>query len=425
MNKSNIDECVPVGLRLLNFQYDGINFLVERSRALIASDAGTGKTVMLITAVNTLTKEKNLNVLVLCPKSMILTWKKEICKWSLEWNSWAVLNYDKLVAKKLSPELTRTWDIIIADESHQCIKNPKSKRGDVFLKKLIPNSKRVWLSTATPASKSGLDYYSTLKVLLPGVMKTWSARQFEKEFCNPVRDRFAYGGYRYEGFANTATLKELFKVCCIRHKKEDVLSDLPPKIYTNIEVELPKDVIAEHLEIDTALVIECMETGRPLPGHIAHVMQATAMAKLEVAVDLIKNFPEDKSLVVFAWHRSIVHALREKLLCLKPVVITGELTDIDKRQEIIDGFQSGKYRILICNMLSGGTGLTLTKADTALYIEFPHSPIHLYQSENRIHRIGSEGSVVNIIRLIGHKSVDETIFKALDARIKKIEEVGV
>lgn len=431
--KTLVDSVVPEGLSLRPFQYSGVKFLVERVRGLLASDPGTGKTVMLITAVNYVDRYTDNRlcspkVLVLCPKSMLLTWQREIKKWAVGTIEWTVKNWDQLISeKKLKALASQGWDVIIADESHQAIKNPKAIRCRRFLDTLIPKAKRVWLSTATPASKSGLDYFCTLKVCLPKLFGSMKEFHFMTEFCNKVPDRWARSGYKYEGFRNTAVLKELFTKCALRHKKAEVLPDLPEKQYSDIEVEVDESIVADHLELDINLVIDKIEKGEPLPGHIAHVMQATAHAKIADVMELVENFPAQEALVVFAWHRSVVHAIEKEMKDrdIECAVITGEINSAEERQKIVDSFQSGKLKRLVLNMQSGGVGLTLTAAATAIYVEFPHSPIHLIQSENRIHRIGSVADKVHILRVIGKNTVDEAIFNALDRRCAAINKVGV
>jgi len=430
ISDDSIRACVAGGQQLFSFQYSGVRFLYERTRALIASDPGTGKTVMLITAANCVAAanpDRPINVLVLCPKSMLLTWGRETRKWAAPNIEWSVHNWDQLINEKRLSKLDRKWDIIIADESHQAIKNPKAVRCRRFFDYLIPLADRVWLATATPASRSGLDYYCTLRVLLPTMFQSWTPYQFQMEFCQAKYDRFATSGKRYEGFRNTATLKELFSKCAIRHRKSEVLPDLPPKIYTNVEVEVDASIVSDHLEMDVDAVIHRIENGEPLPGHVAHVMQATAHAKLDDVMEIIENFPENDNLVVFAWHRSVVDALMQRMKDkgIEAEKITGEINSAEKRQDIVDRFQARTLKRLVLNMQSGGVGLTLTAAATAIYVEFPHSPTHLVQSENRVHRIGSASDKVQLIRVIGKGTIDEAIFEALDERLKAIAEVGV
>ena len=391
-----------------------------------------GKTIELICAVNVLAMQSEeldpLNILVLCPKSMVLTWEREIKKWGNYDTRWKVRNWDQLVSEsKLEAILNEAYDVVIADESHVAIKNPKAQRCESFLKEIVPRAARVWLATATPASKSGLDYFCTLKVLLPTMFESYKTRDFEKLFCQEKPDRFAYSGKKYVGFNNEHILRELFKPVALRHRKEEVLPDLPPKRYSTIPVEINPRVAAEHLELDVEYIIQCMTNNQPLPGHVAQVMQATALAKIEHLLELEQNYPEKEPLVIFAWHRSVVHEIERELKKkgVNCACITGEESDIVKRQGIVDAFQERKLPRLIANMQSGGVGLTLTAASTAIYIEFPWSPTHLIQSENRIHRIGSTGSSVQLIRVVGKDTIDEEIFAALDSRVAAIQKVGV
>lgn len=409
--------------KLFRFQHEGVSFLTQRTRALIASDPGTGKTIQLIVAINQIAHAGE-RVLVLCPKSVRLNWEREIEKWKLnDQVHWSVRNWDQLVSAEKSKEiLEEGFTYVVADESHMGIKNPKAKRCRFFLEQIVPKAKRVWLSTATPASKSGLDYYCTLKVLLPTIMEKVSTRAFQKHYCQEKYCAFTPGNRKYEGFKNTEELKGIFKKVSIRHRKEEVLPDLPEKIYTNLVVEVDPSVVAMNLDLCVETVTEKIAAGEPLPGHVAHVMQANAMAKLDQALEWIGNFPEDESLVVFAWHRSVVHALAEKIPGSE--VITGETSE-KSRQIVIDKFQEGSVKRLICNMAAGGVGVNLQKASTALYVEFPFSPAHLVQSESRIHRIGSAGQSVHLVRMIGAGTVDESIWRVLDERMRAIQRVGV
>jgi SWI/SNF-related matrix-associated actin-dependent regulator of chromatin subfamily A-like protein 1 len=423
LSDAEIKLSVPKDLELRNFQYGGVRFLEERSRALLASDPGCGKTVMAIVAANVvaLPYKRSFKVLVLCPKSVLINWQREIEKWNMNPAiDWYVHNWDRLINRKYENLNKEKWDIVIGDESHKCIKSMKSKRAQIFMNGVVPNARHVWLMTATPASVSGLDYLGTLQVLLPKEFLKWDEWKFKKMFCEAIPDRWVHGGFRYEGFKNTALLRDIFKKCALRHKKAEVLPDLPAKIYTHLEVDIDKKIAAQHLEIDVEAVVKLMEEGRPLPGHLAVVMQATALAKVKHLLDLVEDMAGNY--VVFAWHRNVVHAVATKIP--GAVTITGE-TSLANRQNYVDKFQSGELKVIVANMSAGGVGITLTKAHTAIYIEYPHSPADLLQSEDRIHRIGSDHASVNIIRLVGKGTIDLPIFEKLDMRMRKMNEVGV
>ncbi len=64
-----------------------------------------------------------------------------------------------------------------------------------------------------------------------------------------------------------------------------------------------------------------------------------------------------------------------------------------ERMQNIDDFQAGKFRFFVVNQASGSTGLTLTRANIAYYYSDSFNLEHRLQSEDRNHRIGTEGSV--------------------------------
>lgn len=74
---------------LYPFQQAGAQFLMTAQQALLADPMGSGKTVQAAAAARNLQErgvkhhrgEGSLPALVVCPKSMVGTWKKEIEKW--------------------------------------------------------------------------------------------------------------------------------------------------------------------------------------------------------------------------------------------------------------------------------------------------------------------------------------------------------
>ena len=61
---------------------------------------------------------------------------------------------------------------------------------------------------------------------------------------------------------------------------------------------------------------------------------------------------------------------------------------------------------------TGGIGITLTAADTMIFIDKPWAPAYLQQAEDRIHRIGQKSSV-QIITLLARKTIEERTEKLL------------
>ena len=71
---------VPNGLAYHPFQAAGIAYAAARKNTLIGDQPGLGKTIQAIGLAN---HTGARNVLVICPASVRLQWRKEILKWSV------------------------------------------------------------------------------------------------------------------------------------------------------------------------------------------------------------------------------------------------------------------------------------------------------------------------------------------------------
>jgi hypothetical protein len=70
---------------LYDFQRAGVSWLFSNDSALLADDMGLGKTVQAITAFRALIRRGlAMQALVLCPKSLLTNWTKEIERWAPE-----------------------------------------------------------------------------------------------------------------------------------------------------------------------------------------------------------------------------------------------------------------------------------------------------------------------------------------------------
>jgi SNF2 family DNA or RNA helicase len=79
-------------------------------------------------------------------------------------------------------------------------------------------------------------------------------------------------------------------------------------------------------------------------------------------------------------------------------------------------------RFFVANPQAGGTGLTLTAANTAIYFSNSFSLEERLQSEDRCHRIGTKEPVV-YIDLVAADTVDERIAAALQSKAATAEEI--
>lgn len=407
---------IPDNLTLFPYQKAGVKALVGKNRFMLRDSPGLGKTIQLIVSCNAVNPD---NVLVLCPKSMVITWIREIKKWASHPEKFTVINHDKLITKDNYKILT-SWDIVIADESHLYLKNIDTKRAAVFFS-LIENARRVWLATATMASRSGEDYFCSLKVLLPDLMRKWSKSKFIKRYCKAVPDPFTYSGIKYVGFNNTVEMQTVLDKCSLSRKEEEVNLELPPLTFTDMYLEDHSEKFTpEEIKDIKKRVMEGKSFGNDYQGK----MQKNALLKVPAVLELLSTYPPEKKVVIYAWHTAVIEELMNEAKKVEGRIvesITGKTESLG-RQVVIDQFQSGSINTLILNMQAGGVGITLTAATAGIYVQFPYSAIHWVQSMKRIHRIGSK-KPVQIIKLMSFRGIDKEIFDILDDRMKHIKEI--
>ena len=229
-------------------QSDGVAFLLSKKRAILADDMGLGKTRQAIVAMEAGCPDGP--ILVVCPASIKLNWKREIllvdAKASIEVLGiddnqneaprWIIINYD-ILGKHNERLLTINWSGIILDEAH-FIKNA-SKRTTQCLKLLgvqadakapLIGPEYVFLLTGTPMTNRPKDLFNLFRSV--GHPAARSFLSFAKRYCDAYRNDY---GWVTTGASNLGELNLLMKEVSIRRMKDEVI-DLPPKIRTWVPV---------------------------------------------------------------------------------------------------------------------------------------------------------------------------------------------
>jgi len=111
-------------------------------------------------------------------------------------------------------------------------------------------------------------------------------------------------------------------------------------------------------------------------------------------------------------------------------LVKGDLEKLGKRVAIIDGsvskqarqrvvemFQKGKIDILLANIIAAGTGLTLDRADTIVFMDKSFSPADNEQAQDRIVPTTEDRyHPINIISFVAEGTVDERINDILERK---------
>lgn len=310
----------------------------------------------------------------------------------------------------------------VADEAHK-IKTPAAKMTKAAIKIARKSPWRCVL-TGTPVTNTGEDLWSQMYVTDMGVTFGPNFVAFRDEFFTV--NQWSHQHSMRGGAEDTINAR--LQRRALRYRQQDCF-DMPRNIYTTIPVsmggaqrvaydDMERDFIATvqaHLERgelppwetdeegDVIVVEEAASNGGTATASIIltqylRLSQITSgfvpledgslhffdpNPKLDALEEEVRQrVEEDRSVIVWAWYRPDIEMIRSRLRDLNPVFITGGMSarETDTSQQ---RFQACETRLLIGNPGSGGMGINLSAADTAIYYSQSFNLEHREQSEAR------------------------------------------
>ena len=427
------------GLRgeLRPFQRQGVEFLEQRNgKALIGDEMGLGKTIQAIAYLQ-LHPEKRPAIIV-CPNPLKLNWLKEIHAWISApdvqvlggkdpsmpiVSDILIINYDVLNDWTDKLKDTRP-QVVITDECHY-YKNNQAKRTKA-VKKLCKGVPHMIALSGTPIVNRPIEGFNALKVIDDTIVPSFW--KFVQRYCGATHNGF---GWDFTGATNTDELHEkLTNTVMIRRKKEDVLTDLPAKVYGTIPFEISNQ--KEYKRAKNDFIQYITETkGKKAADRannaevltkIGTLKQVAVRGKMKQTKNWIHNFIESNGkLVIFAVHKKIIDGLMEEFGD-KAVKIDGSVSG-QKREETVEQFQNDEsIRLFVGNIQAAGVGITLTAASNVAFLELPWTPGEVRQATDRVHRIGQQESV-NVYYLIASGTIEEDMAELIDKKQKTLDKV--
>jgi SWI/SNF-related matrix-associated actin-dependent regulator 1 of chromatin subfamily A len=215
----------------------------------------------------------------------------------------------------------------------------------------------------------------------------------------------------------------------IRHLKEEVLKELPPKRKMVIPLDLDDVEAREYWNADAEFMEWISNTKQrklEIQNHMALLRQLAYQAKRNSLFEWIDSWldenPEEK-IVIFGYHLHVLDDLEKHYNGLS-VRIDGSVSS-KKRQGIIDQFQEDKKtRVFIGQINAAGVGIDLTIASTVVFSELTWVPGDMEQAEDRIHRVTSIGKDhVDIIYLTAAGTFEDDLAEALIEKYKVVKKV--
>ncbi len=399
------------------YQYQGVAFLYPRYAAVLADEMGLGKTMQSITAIRMLLRSGELrSVLLICPKPLVTNWKREFTQWAPEiplsiiegdasrrhwlWQQDGVpvkiANYELLMRDKeevLGEGMH--FDLVMLDEA-QRIKNINNTTSEIV--RAIPRT-RNWALTGTPIENSPDDIVGIFEFLSPGYMRTGM----------PAK-----------------RLGELARDYILRRTKEMVLTDMPPKMFRDAELDLSPEQRATYEIAENEGVINLNELGDSIT--IQHVFELVlrlkqicnfdpatgTSSKLErLEADLEEVAASGRKAIVFSQWVHSIEIIAKKLERLGVLQYHGKIPS-KQRDPILKQFKEDKSKhVILMSYGAGSVGLNLQFCEYVFLFDRWWNPAIEDQAINRAHRIGVAGPVT-VTRMLALSTIEERINQVLE-----------
>jgi SNF2 family DNA or RNA helicase len=417
---------LEVPFQPFQYQAEGIAFLFARHHALLADEMGLGKTAQSILALRLLFHQGVVRTgLLIAPKPLIHNWSRELKLWApdlpfevfpadpdLRRTTWLVsncplklINYEALTRDAdLADDPRVAFDVVVLDEA-QRIKNAGSKTAQAV--RSIRRD-RSWALTGTPIENHPDDLVNIFAFVDPG---------------------------RIPPDTPPKRLPAITSDAILRRTKDDVQSDMPPKMIKDVEVELTDAQRRAYDLAENEGVIHLNELGDTIT--VQHVFQLVLRlkqicnfdprtgesAKLEqLMTDMEEVADSGRKALVFSQWVEPLEILAQALAPYGPLRYHGRIPQAE-RTAILDRFRDDPdAHVMLMTYGTGSVCLNLQFNNYVFLIDRWWNPAVEDQAINRAHRIG-QTHPVTVTRFLTENTIETRIAAILEAKRQVFNEL--
>ncbi len=434
-----LDPPAPLQAELRTYQREGFSWLRQLFDlglgGILADDMGLGKTVQAIAHLLAGRPGAEASDLVVCPASMVGVWRQELARFAPSLRVVVVhgagrqavtavegdviITSHATLARDAKAFASRPWQVVICDEA-QALKNRSTKLASAI--RTLDARQRLCL-TGTPVENHLGELHALLSWAVPGVLGSEAA--FTRTFRDPIEQG--------SDLSRATLLRRRIAPFLLRRTKQAVASELPPRTDIDIPVTLGRtqrqlyetirltmDERVRAAVADRGLARSGMEVieallrlrqvccdPRLIPTDLAKRCEDSA--KLDALRELLTTLIEEgRPTLVFSQFTSLLDLVESEVLRDLNVPwlrLDGQTRD---RTDLVNRFQAGEASVFLLSLKAGGTGLTLTRADSVVLLDPWWNPAVERQAADRAHRIG-QLRAVTVYRLVAIGTVEERI----------------
>jgi len=422
---------------LRHYQKDGYNWLAflyeHRFGGCLADDMGLGKTIQTIAFLAGLKEGKiearhsaDVPHVVVVPPSLLFNWEHEIAKFypglkvmiyhgkerKADFSGMDIVlaSYD-IVRRDIEKLKDQFFHVIAFDEA-QAVKNIQAITTSA-VRRLKGDFKLAL--TGTPVENHIGEYYSIMDLAVPGLLgehEEFTSRR-GKELPQEI-----------------TRIVQRTRPFVLRRTKQLIAEELPPKIETDIYLELTPHQKGFYNRTVAEVKETVEEAYRNKTAGQARIIALTAILKLrQICLStrlLIKDKKESSPKIDFLieqlqelrdeGHSALVFSQFTSFLdIVEEGMNSAEIgyfrldgsTPVAKRKKLVGDFQASEGpSVFLISMKAGGKGLNLTRASYVFHLDPWWNPAVENQASDRAHRIG-QTATVTVTRLLMRHTVEE------------------
>ncbi|GAB3706564.1 DEAD/DEAH box helicase [Mariniluteicoccus flavus] len=428
----------PIQAILRDYQLEGFRWLTARWDAgmggILADDMGLGKTLQVLSAIARRRAHGEPPVLIVAPRSVLRTWVDQARAFApsltvhmitsklgdanpVAGDPDVVVTSHHLLRLDAEAYAAHLWSGVVIDEA-QAVKNPATR-----LHRAIRRLDRSFTVavTGTPVENSLVDVWSLMELVAPGALPP--LKEFNQTIRRPIETDRDSGALQ--------ALRRRLSPFILRRTKDQVATELPPKIEQVVAIELGRDDALRYrklLDRERQVVLGLLadDEGRNKVEILASLMRLRKLAgnlgepdrPSEKASYLLEQLGELREeghrVLVFSQFTSHLAVLREQLTAAG---LTHDYLDGSTlgRDQVIDRFRAGGSDVFLISLKAGGVGITLTEADYVFLLDPWWNPAVESQAVDRTHRIG-QTKPVNVYRLVSADTIEEKVVRLQDGK---------
>ena len=351
-------------------------------------------------------------------KVLFLTKKKAISSIQSDYNDFGFNNYyDITILNNESLhklESHRQYDLIIMDEAHRHGSFPKPSKGAKQFKDMFYDKPVIMLS-GTPSPESFSQMYHQMWVSSYSPWRMYSTfYKWAADYVTPAQKRI--GAFMYNDYSKGIESKIMSDISHLMITytqqqagfsstidEEIVHVKMKPQTYAIIN-QLFSDRVVEGKEevilADTAAKL--MQKTHQLCGGTIKFESGASMVLDTSKVEYIRERFSDNKIGIF-------YVFKEELIALKSIFLDDLTTDIDE-------FNTGKFKAIALQTVSGREGISLRNADYLVFYNIMHSAVSYWQARDRLSHIDRLDN--KVFWIFAEDGIEDKIYKVVKSKKK-------